>query len=74
MAIAPDDSGIRIRGHVGTWHALYSYRSPDGVMYHVLEHEHYGSEAPWLYVDTDGESVSEEIENAIVDGEYEEVV
>lgn len=76
MFITPGDSGIVIEGHVGTWHALYSYRSPDGAMYHVLEHERYGSDAEWLYVTSSGVEAAEEVMDAIVDGVggFEEVV
>lgn len=73
--IAPGDGGITIEGRIGTWYALYSYRSPEGRMYHVMESEVYGDSAEWLCVDEHGVQVTDdEIIVAISAEEYEEVV
>lgn len=57
--IHKDSDGIEIDGHIGTWFVQYSCQK-DGRDYFVLEHEWYGEDAEWLYVDADGKEVEDD--------------
>ncbi len=81
--ITRDSDGIRVTGHIGTWHVVDEgrfvwtedrpRRKPKSVHAHMflLEHDIYGDEAAGVIVDENGHLVLEDVWNGF--GDLEEV-
>lgn len=51
LPLTATSSGIRVNGHMGTWHVVQEKKGPNGQTTFVLEHEIYGELAEHLLVD-----------------------
>lgn len=59
-------NNIKIKGHIGTWYIVATHQTLIGEV-HLLEHEEYGEEAPWLCINSKGELILDNIWNGIED-------
>lgn len=62
VSVTIDTEGLKVKGHIGTWHSIDS-RKLDGHIYFLMEHDEYGDEAACVVVDDTGQLVVEDVCN-----------
>ena len=64
--IGYDSEGVKIQGHIGTWHTIDNAWHR-GKRVFLMEHDEYGDEAACLIVDHYGNIIMEDVWNGFSD-------
>lgn len=62
-------SGIKVTGHVGTWHVIDG-KMHEGRAVYLLEHDYFGDESPCLITDNQGNILIDCVYNGLDELDY----